>query len=92
MASSGAWRRVALVKTVVSEDRIAFIISVTSMRGLGTTLVTASVVPSSPILVPLIKELLSSSETAVFTSATQLSISVNAILQLYIYSPKRKST
>jgi hypothetical protein len=35
----------------------------TSLRGVRRLLVTASVVPSSPILVTLLKEALSSSET-----------------------------
>jgi hypothetical protein len=72
-------RRVALVRTDVSEELIASFIRVTRIGELGTTrnnhlvflrsvcrlLVTANVVPSSPILVTLIKEVLSSSETSV---------------------------
>jgi acetylglutamate synthase len=65
MVSSGMLRRVALVRTDVLEELSASFIRVTRIGVLGT----ASVVPSSPILVTLIKEALSSSKTSVLTRA-----------------------
>jgi hypothetical protein len=44
------------------------------LRSVRRLLVTVSVVPSSPILVTLMKEALSSSETSVFTRATRRNI------------------
>jgi hypothetical protein len=80
MASSGMLRRVALVRTDVSEERGASFISVTRIGELGTMLVTDSVVPSSPILVTLMKEAPSSSETSVLTRATRSNIPEDAVL------------
>jgi hypothetical protein len=86
MASSGMLRRVALVRIDVSEELSASFIRVTRISELGTgssvhqLLVTASVVPSSPILVTLMKEVLSSSETSVLTRATRRNIPEDATL------------
>jgi DNA-binding TFAR19-related protein (PDSD5 family) len=52
MVSSEMLRRVALVRTDVSEELSAFLIRVTRIDELRTTLTTASVVPSSPIFSP----------------------------------------
>jgi hypothetical protein len=62
MASSGMLRRVALVRTDVSEELSASSIRLTRSGELGTTLAVTIVVPSSPILVTLMMEALSSSK------------------------------
>jgi hypothetical protein len=64
-------RRVALARIDVSLELSACFIKVTRVSELGIMLVTASVVPSSPILVTLMKEALGSSETSVLTRVTR---------------------
>jgi hypothetical protein len=74
--SSGMLRRMALVRTDVSEELSPSFIRMTRIGKLGTKLA----VPSSPILVILIKEALRSSETSVLTRATRRNIPEDAIL------------
>jgi hypothetical protein len=80
MASSGMLRRVALVRTDVSEELSASILKVTRISELGTTLAVTSVVPSSLILVTLMNEELGSPETSDLTRATRRNILGDAIL------------
>jgi hypothetical protein len=82
MASSEMLRRVALLRTDVSEELSASFIRVTGICKLGTMLVTASFVPGSSILVTLIKEALSFSETSVPTRATRRNVPEDAILHI----------
>jgi hypothetical protein len=83
MASSGMLRRVALVRTEVSEELSTSFIRVTRIGEQGTKLAVTSIVPSSPIFVTLMKEALSSSETSVLTRATRRNIPEDAILHSY---------
>jgi hypothetical protein len=81
MVSSRMLRRVALIRTVVSEELSASFIRVTRIGELGTTLTVTSIVPSSPILVNLM-EALSFSETSDLTRATRRNILEDSILHI----------
>jgi hypothetical protein len=65
--------RVAVVSTDVSEELSASFIRVTRIGELGTAL-TVTRFPPSPILVTLINEAVSSSETSFVTRATRCNI------------------
>jgi hypothetical protein len=90
MVSSWMLHCVALVRTDVLEELNASFIRVTRICELGTTSNRRTlrrnrvrrllVVPSSQILVTLMKEALSSSETSVITRATRRNIPEDTIL------------
>jgi hypothetical protein len=73
-------RRMTLVRTDVSEERISSIIRVTRINKLAATLVTANIAPISPILVTLMIQEISSFETLVLTGATRRHIPENSII------------
>jgi phospholipid N-methyltransferase len=87
MVSFGMLCHVTLVRTDVSEEPSASFIRV-FLRSVRRLLVAASIVPSSPILVTLMKEVLGSSETSVLTRATQRNILEDTILQNIFSSDK----
>jgi hypothetical protein len=90
MPSSGILRRVALLRTDVSEVLCASFIRVTRIGELRTVLAVSSnrrtlrinikPLSSLPVLFTLMKEALSSSETSVLTRAKQRYISEDSIL------------
>jgi hypothetical protein len=91
MPSSGMLRRVALVRTDVSEEYVASIMKGRTIGELETTLavtrsvlqllVTVNVVANSPIFATRMKEAIPSSETSVRTRATRRNRPEDGILQ-----------
>jgi hypothetical protein len=86
--SSGMLRRVNLVRTDVKEERSASIIRVTrnDISSQRASVASYGYVPSSPILVTLMMEALSFSETAILTRAKRRKIPEDAILHVYLCS------
>jgi hypothetical protein len=88
MLSSGMLRRAALVRTVVSDKLIAFIIKDTEIGELGTTLAVTSnqntsqrnLVPSSPIPVTLMMEAIHAYDTSVLTTTARCNIPEDGVL------------
>jgi hypothetical protein len=106
MVSSGMLRRVALVRTDLSKERITSIIRVTRTGELGKTLTvisnivllrcvllllaTVNAVPTSTIFVILKMNAILSSETSVLRRGTRRTIPVGGRLQAQISATARK--
>jgi hypothetical protein len=82
MVSSGMLRRMALVRTEVSEEPGASFIRVTRIGELGTTQAATSNRRTLRRTVTLMKEAPGSSETSVLTRATRCNIPEDTILHV----------
>jgi hypothetical protein len=74
-------RRVALVRTDVSEELTAKYKVFVFLRSLRRLLVSANVIPSPPILVTLMVEALRSSETSFLRRAIWLNVPEDAAVE-----------
>jgi hypothetical protein len=82
MAVTGIFSSVVLVRSDVSEERIAFISRLTTHGDQGTTIViTNNVVLSSPIRVTLMMEVILHSETSIGIKTTLRNIQEDAVLR-----------
>jgi hypothetical protein len=82
------------MKEALSSCETSVLAHLVSLHSVRRLLVTASVVPSSPVLVTLMKEALSSSETSVLTRATRrnnpediLLAQKRLYLDIYLHGP-----